>query len=333
MKNRHLINLVIPIACLLLGGAAGFIIHSMWFSKDTSGEVIVQDREGSYQFINPLLECDASKTASRNRELAPFKDNVEEFIKTKDPSESVSVYFRELNDGIWFSIGDTQRFTLASLRKIPMLIAFLKQAENDKRVLSRKLRYQLSSDYNATQSFKPSHVMTVGQEYTIEELLYRMIAYSDNNAFTLLASVVDRGELERVYRVFNIKIPETDTTEEFRSAVTFASFFRVLYNATYLNREMSESALRLLTMSEFRDCIVAGVPPDLPVAHKFGEHWEQGSNVKELHDCGIVYYPQHPYLLCVMSKGDNFQSLTEDISSISRIVYTRVDEQHSSHQP
>jgi len=28
----------------------------------------------------------------------------------------------------------------------------------------------------------------------------------------------------------------------------------------------------------------------------------------QLHDCGIVYYPETPYLLCVMTKGWNFET-------------------------
>ena len=65
------------------------------------------------------------------------------------------------------------------------------------------------------------------------------------------------------------------------------------------------------------------------MAHKFGENTDidltTGTQVdKELHDCGIVYVPQKPYLLCVMTRGQDFNSLTNVISSISKIVYNLV---------
>ena len=55
-----------------------------------------------------------------------------------------------------------------------------------------------------------------------------------------------------------------------------------------------------------------------------------GSNqeIKQLHDCGIVYYPKHPYLLCVMTRGDSFEYLDDTIRDISHLVYQEVNEHY-----
>jgi hypothetical protein len=82
----------------------------------------------------------------------------------------------------------------------------------------------------------------------------------------------------------------------------------------------------LLSYTKFNKGIVAGVP-DVKVSHKFGEYslLQDGKLVKqELHDCGIVYYPKNHYLVCVMTKGNDFDVLSNVIEDVSRIVFEYV---------
>jgi len=60
------------------------------------------------------------------------------------------------------------------------------------------------------------------------------------------------------------------------------------------------------------------------VASRFGERAHGPAGAKQLHDCGIVYCPRRPYLLCVMTRGDDFQELTGTIRDLSRLVYSDV---------
>ena len=118
-------------------------------------------------------------------------------------------------------------------------------------------------------------------------------------------------------------------TDDAMSPKTMSSFFRILYNASYLNSVFSDMALKLLAKTSFVDGLVAGVPSDVFVAHKFGERTihinETGEVVlRELHDCGIVYYPQKPYILCVMTQGMDFAKLKSAISQISSLTYQSV---------
>ena len=114
------------------------------------------------------------------------------------------------------------------------------------------------------------------------------------------------------------------------SVQTYESFFRILYNASYITREAYQWALDVLSKSEFKTGLVAGVPPEIKVSHKFGEKAESEDAV-QLHDCGIVYYPRHPYLLCVMSKGPNFELLDDVIANISQLTFAEVDHQKRNH--
>jgi hypothetical protein len=83
----------------------------------------------------------------------------------------------------------------------------------------------------------------------------------------------------------------------------------------------------LLTSTDFNEALVAGVPQEVQVAHKFGEAGT-GDVERQLHDCGIVYFPSHPYLACIMTRGKDTGTLKQSIADISRFMYQKIDEQY-----
>ena len=322
---------ILPLLMLLAGVGIGYLVRDRLAKMDDK-PAFIERREGPYRHVNPLLECDIAEDVLKNRELFPFKQKIETCLSScreKGWASSVSVYFRDLNDGLWFGIGDTEKFVPASLRKLPLMIALLKMAEREggSGLLDRPVKFDLARDYTADQNLKPSEMLVPGQTYPVRELIRRMIVHSDNNAFTLLTRVVDPAELDRVYGTLRIQNPRSSADDNFLSIQTYASFFRVLYNATYLGKEASDWALGTLAQSDFRAGLIAEVPPGVEVAHKFGEKSDVDGTV-QLHDCGIVYYPGRPYLLCVMSKGRDFRFLDDAIIEVSRRVFDEVDAQH-----
>lgn len=326
-------QIILVSVIFLLGIAIGLFSHDRVFK---TGRVAikteyVERHEGQYRHINPLLACDIAGDVLSDPEIIGFKFKVAEYVKKRIDKRlvsQVSVYFRELNDGYWFSIGEVDKFIPASLRKVPLMIALLKQSESDQGLLERMVTFDLANDYNQNQNLKPSRTLKFGSKYTISDLIIRMIVYSDNNAFTYLTKLVNPTQLNKVYDNLRMLSPGATKDDEFLSIQTYASFLRVLYNTSYLSREASDWALGVLAQSEFKSGLVAGVPQGVEVAHKFGEKSE-GDGTVQLHDCGIVYYPKHPYLLCVMSKGSNFGVLDDVIADISRITFSEIDAQNS----
>jgi hypothetical protein len=80
-----------------------------------------------------------------------------------------------------------------------------------------------------------------------------------------------------------------------------------------------------MTMSQFNDKIVAGVPSGTEVAHKIGDYQEKNTQAAIYNDCGIVYVPHRPYILCIMYKGDEAQARIH-MSSISKMIYQYVSQ-------
>src|SRR3989338_6738009 len=112
----------------------------------------------------------------------------------------------------------------------------------------------------------------------------------------------------------DIHYPPRQKIQNYLSPRDMSRIFRTLYNSTYLTKSYSEQALELLTKTDFTKGIVSGVEAKIAVAHKFGEYTEYPTGLldipnHQLHDCGIIYYPKKPYLLCVMTMGKNFNNL------------------------
>jgi len=278
-----------------------------------------------YELINPLLECETNQNMN-NKEIFSFKEILDDYVSDqKDKVKNVSLYFRDLNNGIWFGINEKEDFSPASLLKVPIMMAYLKKAEDNKDFLSSKIKYVVPFGGELDQNIKPKKTIEVGKEYTIEELLNYMIVYSDNNAKSLLLSSINEFDLNQIYIDLGMSIPGTKGVEDFMSVKNYASFFRILYNASYLDREMSEKALKLLIQSDFKDGLTAELPKDMKVAQKFGER--KIGEIDQIHDCGIIYYPQKPYLLCVMTRGTDFNVQSKVISDISKIVFDNIKKQ------
>lgn len=313
------------IITIVLVFAIGFLTGwGVFFIRNTK-DVQLERREGQYEFVNPLLECEGAEDLISG-ELVPFKDKIIDLVereKEENKIKDVSVYFRDMNDGPWFGLNEKELFVPGSLLKIPIMIGYLKEAESNPAILKREIKFDRKLPVNV-QYIKPSETMEFGKSYTVEELIYRMIVNSDNDAAYLLIQNDNAAAYEKVFKDLGLPLPPYIGPYEV-SVRRYTSFFRILFNASYLNKEMSNIALKILSNADFDRGLVAGVPSNVPVAQKFGEITTE--EYKQFHDCGIIYYPKNPYLLCVMTKGDDYEKLASVIRDVSRLVYEEVDRQ------
>lgn len=275
---------------------------------------------GKYPLLNPILALDPAHDLN---EIKPFNHKikvlVDEVVRSGRATQ-VAVYFRGLENGPFYGANVDEKFSPVSLLKLPLMIASLKVAETYPGLLDRRAR----NDQEPSPAHYKTRTLERGAEYTVEELLRAMIVSSDNSALLTLRKLVPDEAVDVLFRDFGLVIPGVRGAEDSLSVREYASFFRILYNATYLNGPMSQKALAYLSDSEFKLGLVAGVPPGTVVAHKFGERYHVENSVKQLHDCGIVYYPEHHYVLCVMSRGSDFDALSSVIKDVSAMVYGEV---------
>ncbi len=309
--------IILIIICLTLGASIWQLFYDNPKSKAQNDKQVL--RQSGYKYISPLLECSDVRDISRGKVEEAMRDLIDNKIDSGDISYA-SVYFRDLNNGPWIGINEQEKFTPASLLKVPLLMAYLKIVQSDPNILKEKITIE-ENPTSLTQNITPSSSVTVGAAYTVDELLQKIIVYSDNQAANALLKHIDTNDLNQTYSDLGIKTPSGDATEDFMSVVEYASFFRILYNASYLNHDMSEKALEILSKSQFTQGLRAGVPDNVEIAHKFGERVFSSNN--QLHDCGIVYKDKNPYLLCIMTRGEDFNKMVGVIKEISQLVYNR----------
>ena len=279
-------------------------------------------RESGYKFISPLLECQDLASSNRSSMIAlekKLKNYIAE-VKSEKRATHVSVYFRDLSNGPWIGIGENELFSPASLLKVPILIAALKKEEQSPGFINKQIKYLHHTTDTTNPNILDSLIKT-GNSYSIENLIYRMIAFSDNEAKNMILENLDTETLDKIYSDLGIDIPGLRSPDDFMTVKDYSSFFRILYNATYLNKKMSEKALEYLSHSNFSKGLLGKLPADVVVAHKFGERGLADSNTKQLHDCGIIYKSGRPYVLSVMTRGTDFDELASVISEVSLMVY------------
>ncbi len=322
MKRHIFIFAKILLVCTI-GVVIGWYGRNYYQSQQPNKLIEIRENDTKYHYINPLLLVDSPKEAP---EYSQLKKDLNSFIsseKTKKEADSVSVYIRDLNSGKWTGIDQDSLYDPSSMLKVAVMLGYLNKADTDPNVLSQKLDYTAIVDPG--QNYKPEHPLQNGS-YTVRDLIEAMIIDSDNNALNVLYNN-DKQSLADVLKSLSIPPPSSIDQTDFMSPKTYSSIFRTLYSSTFLSRELSEQTLQLLSYTNFKNGLVAGLPKNMIVAHKFGEHTSTVNGVtqsRQLHDCGIVYYPEHPYLLCVMTRGQDFKKLEYVISNISRTVYSEI---------
>ncbi len=280
---------------------------------------------GNYHFVDPLLSTgkDIMPKLS-NESLANLKEAYRSAVEASTKSGDITtagIYFRELHDGGVASENPSAKFVPRSLLKVPLVMAILDQVEEDRLSLPPLIKFGGGANEDVVQDYQPHEKLVVGQTYTPEELMRYTLEYSENNAALLLSQLIGLDAVRETYTELGIEAPSSETYT--MSVQTYASFFRILFNASYLSPQHSEQILAYLTDTDFNRGIVAGVPSDVTIAHKFGE-LETPEGIRQLHDCGIVYAPQNPYVLCVMTQGKDFKKLERFLQSVSRLTYTQV---------
>jgi beta-lactamase class A len=308
---------------ITLGIILGWTAHVFSLSINPQIPSVPMLRATGSKFTKPLLLCNSGYNQDADA-LLPLKDTLTDTLNAAIDNNVItnaSIYLRNMDSGEELYLSPNETFAPASIQKVMMLIRILKLSEGDSTLLTTKRPFSLSYNSNAGATIPPTHTPQHGQEYSTQELLDFMIKYSDNISYELLLNLIGQEEYERIYEEVKLQYPESVATPtNFISAHQLYFFFRLLYNASYLSTENSETALHLLSQTDYQNGLTKLLPPATPVAHKYGITAlkdEAGNPYGELHDCGIIYHPQTPYFLCVMTK-----SRSTDISPIENLIAT-----------
>lgn len=301
-------------------------------------DVIVKRDSNIAPFINPLFYSEEYHQMCFY-ELSSFRDDIDQYISNalkKGSIQSIGFYFRDLTNGMWFGVNEKEKFIPASLNKIIILIGVLKDAQTNPSLLDEKIKFTGSDEYfyleNNLNIDMPRSKLVFMKDYTIRELLSYMITNSDNEATTLLFEKYGRTYFDQIKNDIGFKDKTNNILiENVLSPKVLSNYFRILYNSSYLNDEMSSEALHLLSHAEYGYGIRKAIPKEIEICQKFGQMdtilENQKVEIRQLHHAAIIYYPCKPYLICIMTKGTNHALMEKAIYDLSKITYEEIDKQ------
>lgn len=322
------INYVVVSIVALFALAVGYFMGN--FFHATPHKKMGEERVHSYlngQLTNPLLECSEDAEVLSIGDRAKIEEDVTAYAERAVSQGVVSeyaIYFRDLNNGPWFGLNEREVFTPGSLLKLPLAMSYYWAEQRNHNLLDTQIEFVGFPEEMAVESNYGSDAPLQPGVYSVRDLIGYMLKESSNDAAEVLASAAGEEQIQSTYMDLGIEPPAFSADYEIDTK-TFGAFFRVLYNASYIGQPSSEELLATLAQTSFKDGIVAGVPEGTKVAHKFGTRVNgEGEGSRQLHDCGIVYAPKSPYILCVMTRGNSSKNLSYFIAGVSTRVYAGV---------
>jgi beta-lactamase class A len=299
---------VILFVLLLLSLAGNFLLFQQLQQPRGRGSALKEQY--------PLMSTRGLNTRYANDLLVNFLPLRRSIHKSVDPyADSFVIYFEYLPTGTTIGINEDHNFTAESLLKVPVVMAYFHKRER----LGMKTDPNvplLQSELNS--KFGDLYKKGAGYKINLGDAVKLAIQKSDNTASLVLADQISEDDFQFVYD--GLDIPEmVDGKTPVITAQEYSSVLKALYFGSVLSNGDSQYILNLMTNTDFKDLLPSGVSGGVPVAHKIGL---VDGQIYE--DCGIVYYPGRPYILCMVSHSDQ-KTAQKRMHAISKMVYDYVE--------
>ena len=292
---------------ILITRCAVFFITSsvfayLYFYGDTKNVILKK-----YSLLNP-----ARNLYNRGDLIVNVQPLREELTKIGVENPGLSVYFEYLPTGANISVNKEVGYFPASLLKLPAAFAVYKKVEEGEWKMSDK--FEITED-DKEAGFGQLYKKPVGTKMTVKDLLFEMLAKSDNTAYMVFVNHLKVWDLNEAYG--HVGMDSLVSSEGLLTTKKYSVFLRSLYNSSYLKDDSSQDILGILTDNPFREYLAQSLPMDIVFAHKIGEN--QSKRVHQ--DAGIVYVPNRPYLITVMIKDTDENTAKKLMWIVSKKVY------------
>lgn len=279
-------------------------------------------RVNGFDKVRPLLYSEPQCESPRYDVMRNMVGSLVQQYQANGIIASAAVYVRDFRLGEWTCYNGEEEFDPASMLKLPVMLTWLSMSEEEPGLLDRTYTCEFGGVVAGKTQFFPSAEAQPNRSYTVRQLLELMTVNSDNRATQTLMMHMPTGRFCRVFTDLGLRAPDMADQHYAMNVRDVSIFLKALYNGSYLSPMNSEYALEMLTRCDFKQGVVAGVPAQVAVAHKFGESGDP--NEKQLHETALIYVNGHNYLLTIMTRGQDIMKLPEVLSAISKLVYEQM---------
>lgn len=270
-----------------------------------------------------------SKTLGIKAESSGLKEIVERNLK--DEEGQFAIFIEEMETGEGYALNEREIFPAASLYKLILLAAVLKEVEGG------SLTWQTPVSATKTHLTEVLGSVDFGYEesseyieYTVEQASKRVAEISDNFAAILLTEKLSqirkgRDEEDKLLVQMTRELGMKDTTFDSDPINTTSSdigrYFKLLYQGKVVSPSASDKIKELLRGAKINNRIPAQLPEGVKVIHKTGEL----SRIR--HDAGIVSFNlsegvERAYVIVLMSKDLKYEDDgIEVLANLSKEIY------------
>ena len=257
-------------------------------------------------------------SAAAQRDAAALRRTLDGIIRPYEGTVGVSL--QNLATGETLSIRGGEKFPSASLIKVSVLVALLDEVRRGTIRLDDPIAMIARDRVGGSGVLQHLHS---GLGLTVEDAARLMIIISDNTATNLL---LDKVPMRTVWaKMDSLGLPATrihsktflratsvamDSSVRYGVGVTTPDetvrLFALLHQGRAVSPAMDSLALGILRGNEDYNKLVRWLPDGAVAAHKSGDV-DQSRN-----DCGILYGPDAPVALCVMTRENRDTSYATD---------------------
>jgi beta-lactamase class A len=256
--------------------------------------------------------------AAAQTDTAGLRRRLEETIR---PYEGVAgVSLQNLATGEALSIRGDEKFPTASLIKVSILVGLLDEVRRGTIRLDDPITMIARDQVGGSGVLQHLHG---GLQLTVLDAARLMIIISDNTATNLL---LDKVPMRAVWaKMDSLGLPQTrihsktflritsvamDSSVRYGLGVTTPDetvrLFALLHQGRAVSPALDSLAIGILRANEDGTKLVRWLPDGYSAAHKSGEVDQSRS------DCGILYGPDAPVAVCVMTRENRDQSYAPD---------------------
>lgn len=283
-----------------------------------------------------LVSAGACAAAPRSSAAAPpaasdtaaLRRALESAMRDYPGIAGVSV--RNLETGESLSIRGDEAYPSASLVKVPILVALLDEVQKGAVRLDERMGMIARDRVGGSGVLQ---YMESGLPLTVGDAAWLMITLSDNTATNLL---LDKLNVKTVWEKMEaLGLPRTkvhsktflrstsvapDSSVKYGLGVAvpdeMVRLFTLLHEGKAVSPALDSLALAMLRANQDGSKLVRWLPEEVPVAHKSGDV-DRARN-----DCGIIYGPEAPVAVCVMTREN--QHTTYAVDAPAHLLIGRV---------
>lgn len=279
-------------------------------------------RAPGFKRVQPLLFSEPMCESPRFDALRGTIEKAVEAMKASGKVSSASVYLRDFRKAEWTWYNGDEKYDPGSLLTVPLMLSWLSKNEQEAGALGRTFVCDERDRDAPDPSAFTSGQAQPGRSYTVRQLLELAIVHSDNRATGMLMRHMAPSKYISTFTELGLEAPVMEANAYRVNVREYSVFMKALYNSSLLSPMDSEYAVELMTRAKFDKGLVAGLPAGIEIAHHFGE--SGNAQERQLHESGLVYVSGNAYLITVMTRGSDVDSLASAIASLSELVYERM---------